>query len=67
MLVEALMELLLLANAQLVVAAMMSNLPRLALLLRVTPPGESTYVSLDERKWCTLSSCRRTIRRRVFV
>ena len=57
-LVEALMELLLLSRSRVIAGQMLGNMPRLALQLRVRPPGISWYVSLDGNEWCTTSSCK---------
>ena len=56
---DALMELLLLSRARRVAGAMSSNMPRLALQLRVSPPGDRMpYIGLDTNEWCTCSSCK---------
>ena len=58
-LVEALMELALLARSRLVGGSMLGNMPRLAMQLRVQPPATSPlYVTLDGHRWCTTSSCK---------
>ena len=57
-LVEMLLDLLLLSHSTVVVGTMQSNVPRLALQLRVEAPGTPALVSLDRREWCTRSSCR---------
>jgi len=48
---ESFLDLLLLSRAAVVAGSMMSNLPRLALQMRVTPPGLETrrlpYITLD--------------------
>ena len=56
-LVDMLLELVLLSHAAVLGGTMQSNVPRLALQLRVQPPG-SLFVGLDGREWCTRSSCR---------
>ena len=59
--VEALMDMLLLARSSLVVGKMMSNFPRVALQLRVQAPrsrASGAYVALDDRPWCSRTSCR---------
>jgi len=63
MLTDTLLDSLLLSRSTVLVGAMMSNFPRLALQLRVQMPiGEPVqmhrYIALDGRKWCTRSSCR---------
>ena len=58
-LVEALMDMVLLARSSVLAGKMMSNFPRLALQLRVRmPSAKPAYVSLDGRPWCTRTSCR---------
>ena len=55
------MDVLLLSRASLVVGKMMSNFPRLALQMRVQMPRRheyGAYLSLDDRPWCSRSSCR---------
>lgn len=57
-LLEALMELMLLSRSRVIVGQMLGNMPRLALQLRVRPPGISSYVSIDGNEWCTTTSCK---------
>ena len=60
-LVEALMDMLLISRSSLVVGKMMSNFPRMALQLRTQLPRSQragAYVSLDDRPWCSRTSCR---------
>jgi len=61
-LIEALMDVLLLARSTLLAGKMMSNFPRVALQLRVQMPARRhnarAYVALDDRPWCTRTSCR---------
>ena len=71
--VEALMDMLLLSRSSVLVGKMMSNFPRVALQLRVQMPrsmprrrganqntrsSQAAYVALDDRPWCTRTSCR---------
>ena len=56
-LVDMLLDLVFLSHSAILGGTMQSNVPRLALQLRVQPPG-SRFVSLDGREWCTRSSCR---------
>ena len=56
---DAFMELLMLSRAEVIAGAMSSNMPRLALQLRVKPPGMLTpYIPMDKNEWCTCSSCK---------
>jgi hypothetical protein len=60
-LLEALMDITLLARSSLIAGKMMSNFPRLAVQLRVPVPREhrvGAYLSLDDRPWCSRTSCR---------
>ena len=60
-LIEALMDITLLARSSLVIGKMMSNFPRLALQMRVQVPRlrlPGSYLALDDRPWCSRSSCR---------
>jgi len=58
-LVEALMDLLLLSRARVIAGGMYGNMPRLAMQLRVRPPGDDRqYASLDGHRWCTCTSCK---------
>ena len=59
-LVEALLELLLLSRARFIAGSMYGNMPRLALQLRTTTPGDVrrlAYVTTDGRDWCTKPTC----------
>ena len=58
--VESLMDAMLLSRSDVLVGSMMSNFPRLALQMRVQTPrrGQLRYVALDDRTWCTRTSCR---------
>ncbi len=57
---EALMDMLLLSRSTLIAGKMMSNFPRCAIQMRVQIPRQpaGAYVSLDDRPWCTRTSCR---------
>ena len=65
-LLEALMDALLLSRTPLIAGKMMSNFPRFALQMRVQMParrhtlhrGHAAYIALDDRPWCTRTSCR---------
>ena len=57
-LLESLMDILLLSRSTVIAAKMMSNFGRAALQLRVQPPATLRYVALDERPWCSRTSCR---------
>ena len=57
-LLDLLLEVLLLSRSSVIAGTMQSNVPRLALQWRVTLPGSRVLVSLDNREWCTRSSCR---------
>lgn len=59
-LLEALMDMTLLARSSVLAGKMMSNFPRVALQLRVQMPvrRQPAYISLDDRPWCTRTSCR---------
>ena len=59
-LVEALMDIFLLSRAGTIAGKMMSNFPRVAIQLRVPPPRRrgGPYVALDDRPWCSRTSCR---------
>ena len=60
-LIESLIDVLLLSRAEVIAGPMMSGFPRLAMQLRVQPPGganHSRYVALDGYHWCSRSSCR---------
>lgn len=59
LLLEALLDTLMLSRSSVLVGAMMSNFPRLALQIRVQVAGdERRYLALDGREWCSRSSCR---------
>ena len=56
----ALLELLLLSRARFIAGSMYGNMPRLALQLRTTTPGDVrrlAYVTTDGRDWCTKPTC----------
>lgn len=55
---EALLDVLLLSRASLVAGSMASNMPRLALNMRVRPPNRTHYVALDGYEWCAETSCK---------
>lgn len=56
---EALMELLLISRSRTILGSMTGNMPRLAVQLRVMPPGtDPPYISLDNNDWCTCTSCK---------
>lgn len=59
-LIDSLMDALLLSRSNVLVGSMMSNFPRMALQLRIQAPlvGQQRYLSLDDRTWCTRTSCR---------
>ena len=61
-LLEALMDMVLLARSSLLAGKMMSNFPRAALQMRVQLPARRSharaYIALDDRPWCTRTSCR---------
>ena len=60
-LLEALMDMLLLSRGSVIAGKMMSNFPRVAIQMRVQLPRRSragAYVSLDDRPWCSRTSCR---------
>ena len=59
-LLEALMDMLLLSRADHIAGQMMSNFPRVAIQMRVQAPRRRApgYISLDERPWCSRTSCR---------
>ena len=56
-LIDMLLDVLLLSHSTVISGTMQSNVPRLAMQLRVQPPG-AFPISLDRREWCTRSSCR---------
>ena len=55
-LTETLLEVAFLSRAQRLAGAMLGNLPRLAMQLRVR--SQYDYVSLDGRAWCTKTACK---------
>ena len=59
-LLEALMDMVLLARSSLIAGKMMSNFPRVAVQMRMQVPRRQAgaYVSLDDRPWCSRTSCR---------
>ena len=59
-LAETLLDLLLLSRARFLAGSMYGNVPRLALQLRPTTPGDQrrlAYVTTDGRDWCTATTC----------
>ena len=57
---EALLDVLLLSRARFIAGSMYGNVPRLALQMRPTTPGDKrrlTYLTTDGRDWCTRVSC----------
>lgn len=58
---EALLEILSLSRATVIAGGMAGNMPRLALVLRVQPPGGSPYVTLDRYPFCVQGSCKPNI------
>ena len=57
---ETLLDLLLLSRARYVAGSMYGNVPRLALQLRPTAPGDArrlAYITTDGRDWCTTPTC----------
>jgi hypothetical protein len=59
---ETLLDLMLLSRARYIAGSMYGNVPRLALQLRPTAPGDGrrlAYVTTDGRDWCTLPTCTR--------
>lgn len=59
---ETLLDLLLLSRARYIAGSMYGNVPRLALQLRTTAPGDArrlAYVTTDGRDWCTMPTCTR--------
>ena len=60
-LLEALMDMVLLGRSAVIAGKMMSNFPRMAMQMRVQLPpkrGTPAYVTLDDRPWCSRTSCR---------
>ena len=56
---ETLLDVLHLSRGATIAGGMAGNVPRLALQLRVRPPGESRpYIALDAYHWCAKSSCK---------
>ena len=55
-LAEALLEAVLLSRARRIAGAMLGNMPRLALQLRVRDVFD--YAALDGRAWCTKTACK---------
>ena len=56
---ETLLDVLHLSRGATIAGGMAGNVPRLALQLRVRPPGESRpYIALDAYQWCAKSSCK---------
>ena len=60
---EALLEILSLSRATVIAGGMAGNMPRLALVLRVQPPGGSPYITLDRYPFCVQGSCKPNIYR----
>jgi hypothetical protein len=59
LLVEALLDVFMLSRSSVLVGAMMSNFPRLALQTRLqASTDDKRYLALDGRDWCTRTSCR---------
>ena len=59
---ETLLDLLLLSRARYIAGSMYGNVPRLALQLRPTTPGDPrrlAYVTTDRRDWCSTPTCTR--------
>ena len=57
---ETLLDVLLLSRARFIAGSMYGNVPRLALQLRPTTPGDArhlAYVTTDGRDWCTKPTC----------
>lgn len=57
---ETLLDVLLLSRARYVAGSMYGNVPRLALQLRGSTPGDSrhlAYITTDGRDWCTMPTC----------
>ena len=58
---ETMLDLLLLSRARYISGSMYGNMPRLALQLRPTTPGDArrlAYVTTDGRDWCSMPVCR---------
>lgn len=57
---ETLLDLLLLSRARYIAGSMYGNVPRLALQLRPTTPGDPrrlAYITTDRRDWCSTPTC----------
>jgi hypothetical protein len=57
---ETLLDLLLLSRARFLAGSMYGNVPRLALQMRPTAPGDPrrlAYITTDGRDWCTCPTC----------
>lgn len=57
---ETMLDILLLSRARYIAGSMYGNVPRVALQLRPTTPGDRNrlaYVTTDGRDWCTLPTC----------
>ena len=59
---ETMLDILMLSRARYIAGSMYGNVPRVALQLRPTQPGDKnrlSYVTTDGRDWCTLPTCSR--------
>ena len=57
---ETMLDLLLLSRARYIAGSMYGNMPRVALQLRPTAPGDArrlAWVSTDGRDWCSKPTC----------
>ena len=57
---ETLLDLFLLSRARYIAGSMYGNVPRVALQLRPTAPGDPrrlAYITTDSRDWCTKATC----------
>ena len=57
---ETMLDLLLISRARYIAGSMYGNVPRLALQLRPTTPGDRRrlpYITTDGRDWCTRATC----------
>lgn len=57
---ETLLDVLLLSRSRFIAGSMYGNVPRLALQLRPTTPGDArrlAYITTDGRDWCTKPTC----------
>ena len=57
---ETMLDLLMLSRARYIAGSMYGNVPRLALQLRSTMPGDArrlAYITTDGRDWCTKPTC----------